>query len=88
VNRRKLQRDVLLAIVLFALHALLRRELAGDAIVSALFAPKGPHAAWTLLLGLSFVVLRVVLFVGVPGWIVAQLFLAAGLKLKDLGTNR
>ena len=77
MNRRTFVRDVVLAIALFALHALLGRELAGDAIVSALFAPKGPHATWTLVLGSSFVVLRVVLFVGVPGWVVAQLLLGS-----------
>lgn len=58
---------------LAAVHEVLRRSLAGDAIVSALFAPSGAHAAATLFLGLTFVGVRVALFVAVPGWIGARL---------------
>jgi len=67
-----LRREVLFVLALVAVHEVLRRSLAGDAIVSALFAPSGPHAWTTLLLGLTFVASRVVLFVGVPGWIAGR----------------
>ena len=70
--RGRPRREVLFLLALVAVHEVLRRALAGDAIVSALFAPSGPHAWTTLLLGLTFVASRVVLFVGVPGWIAGQ----------------
>ena len=58
---------VAVLVVAVTFHEVLRRSLAGEAVVSALFAPKGPHTMTTLALGLAFVLLRVVLFVLVPG---------------------
>lgn len=66
------RRELLFVLALVVVHEVLRRVLAGDAIVSALFAPSGPHAWTTLLLGLVFVATRVLLFVGVPGWIAGR----------------
>jgi hypothetical protein len=66
------RREVMSVLVLVVVHEVLRRSLAGDAIVSALFAPSGPHAWTTLLLGLTFVATRVALFVGVPGWLAGR----------------
>jgi hypothetical protein len=77
VIRQNLGRDGLLLAGLVVLHELFRHFLAGEAIVSALFAPGGAHAAGTIVLGVLFVALRVVLLVGVPGWIGAQVVMVA-----------
>lgn len=65
-------KTVLFVLALAAVHEVLRRSLAGDAIVSALFAPSGPHTYATLALGLLFLGVRTALFVGVPGWLGAR----------------
>jgi hypothetical protein len=70
----RLKRDVGILAVLVALHELLAYLLGGDVVVSALFAPQGIRALGLLAVALLFVVLRVVLFVGVPGWLGAVLF--------------
>lgn len=66
------RREALFVLALVAAHEVFRYVLAGDAIVSALFAPSGPHAWTTLLLGLTFVATRVVLLVAVPAWIAGR----------------
>jgi hypothetical protein len=77
VIRRNPKRDAALLAALVLAHELLRHTLAGDAIVSSLFAPGGAHAKWTLFVGIGFVALRVVLFVGVPGVLAGELVRAA-----------
>ena len=82
--RQDLRRDGFLLLALVVVHELFRHFLAGEAIVSALFSPGGAHRAGTILLGVAFVALRVALFVGVPGWVGAQL---ASVGLAWLGAR-
>jgi hypothetical protein len=74
--RRTWNRDFLLLVTLGAIEEVLHRTLNGGVVVAALLSPAGAKEAFTLLLGLLFVTLRVVLFVGAPGWAVSQLVLA------------
>jgi hypothetical protein len=78
-------RDVALLLGLVAVHEALRRSLAGDAIVSALFAPSGPHAWTTLGLGLTFLAIRVTLFVGAPAWFASRAALALWQRAQQRG---
>jgi hypothetical protein len=75
-------------VALVFVHEALRRAFAGDAIVSALFAPSGPHAWTTLFLGLAFVAIRIVLFVGVPGWVAARAVSALARKAEMPSSTR
>jgi len=74
--RRRWNRDFLLLVALGAPEEVLHRTLNGGVVVAALLSPAGAKEAFTLILGLLFVTLRVALFVGAPGWAVAQLVLA------------
>jgi hypothetical protein len=73
--RSTLKRDLVILVVLVAIHEVCHRALSGGVVVSSLLAPAGAKAVLTLLLGLFFVTLRVMLFVGVPAWAVSQVVL-------------
>jgi hypothetical protein len=64
---KRIARDAVLLLVLVTTHEALKRLLADGAIVSALFSPGGAHSVMTLIVGLVLVVIRLILFVGVPG---------------------
>jgi hypothetical protein len=63
--------------VLVTFHEICRRALADGVVVSSLFAPLGIKTALTLVAALVFIVVRLTLYVGVPGWLGAQAVLAA-----------
>jgi hypothetical protein len=71
------KRDGVVLAVLVLLHELCRRALADGVIVSSLFAPLGIKTALTLASALVFLVIRLTLYVGVPGWLGARLVLTA-----------
>jgi hypothetical protein len=79
--RSKLKRDLVILVVLVAIHEVCHRALSDGVVVSSLLAPAGAKAVLTLLLGLFFVTLRVVLFVGAPAWAVSQVALALAARL-------
>jgi hypothetical protein len=54
-------------VALLVVHEALKRVLADGAIVSALFSPGGAHSIVTLLVALLLIIVRLTLFVGVPG---------------------
>ena len=62
-----LVRDGVLFVGLLVAHEALKRLLADGAIVSALFSPGGAHSVATLIVALLLIIVRLTLFVGVPG---------------------
>ena len=81
-RRSTLKRDLVILVVLVAIHEVCHRGLEGGVVVSSLLAPSGAKAALTVLLGVFFVTLRVALFVGAPAWAVSQLVLALAARVS------
>ena len=72
IPSKRIARDVVILLVLLAAHETLKRVLADGAIVAALFSPGGAHSVLTLLVALLLVVVRLTLFIGVPGFLGAS----------------
>ena len=76
------KRDAVLLLGLVLLHECLKRALSDGALVAALLSGGGAHSVLTVFAGMVMLVVRLTLFVVVPGSIGARLAEAATQRVR------